>query len=131
MRLDRLMILRDHMLYGDRGHKNFDFSCFNNTYGRCASNKCGTNGCMAGELPIIWPKYWEFNFFGEVNLRNKTPGLTTNDLMKFFDLEHHEVQHLFYPNMQYSNYTKKQLTVDSTLKEVVNNLEKFIKIKLK
>ena len=48
------------------GHKIFNFSIYNDE-----TNSCGTAGCMAGELPILFPHSWVFNYWFGISRKNK------------------------------------------------------------
>jgi hypothetical protein len=56
---DLLEKLGNHLMNGQLGHKNFDFSCYNMDDMKSVTD-CGTNGCAIGELPIIEPTRFRF-----------------------------------------------------------------------
>lgn len=137
--LKRLEKLRDWMR-GKGSGREFDFRTYEDT--------CGTVGCLAGELPYLFPNYWGFSSFflaaGKfIFLKERPKSWKENkfstkqpieELAYFFSLSLIEVKHLFIPYSQSSNidpYYKERycLVGESTKKEVLENLERFIKIK--
>lgn len=137
--LKRLEKLRDWMK-GKGSGREFDF--------RTYEDACGTVGCLAGELPYLFPKYWGFSAFflaaGKfIFLKERPKSWKENkfstkqpieELAYFFNLSLIEAKHLFIPYSQNSNidsYYKERycLVGESTKEEVLENLERFIKIK--
>jgi hypothetical protein len=103
------------------GHKTFDFSCF--------ENYCGTAGCLAGELPFLYPDRWVFNESKEPTLIGRS--YTDASLEIWFDLQIDEINHLFYPTCQKTKlFGGKRLGFESEKLQVLSNLRSFIKRKL-
>lgn len=122
-------------------HKKFDFSQFNaiGDSGYCFShNGCRTNGCMAGELPAIFPRSWEW-VGSQINLKSSMYCSTKSQLGEFFGIEYWEAAHLFYPGDQINHKTAVEgefydpkgsiLYTNASKREVVANLRRFLKIK--
>lgn len=116
----------------DTIHQIFDFETFNNNLEENAKDKlipyCGTAGCLLGELPGI-DENWSFNVIGQLQLNFKT-----GDILKkaaaYFELPLEIIHFLFVPDTVYSNplnnTTYKGLSSRATLKEVQNNIKKFM-----
>ncbi len=125
---ERLLKLAKHLESGKLGHKNFDFTVIN--AGMTQPNLCGTNGCACGELPIVFPKTFEFYQEGEVNLKDGSLGDWEMDVRKFFDIQDDELNHLFIPNCQDTKrYCGNALGNKATPKEVAKNIREFVKAK--
>lgn len=121
--VERLQTLLDHMRSGNRFHETFDFSYF------YTELSCGTAGCMAGELPTIWPDHWNFdhNGFSTIHLKEYVIGGTPSQLSAWFSITTKMVDHLFYQDSQSIElYGGEVLTAQSTLEQVTNNLKLFI-----
>lgn len=129
----RLLALYDHMRQPQKklAHKKFSFSYFNCTFpnGNVDKNGCGTCGCMAGELPAIFPKYWKWRPGGLVYTESDEKELPA--LKEFFGLTVSEAAHLFLPGYQSTYIDKKTQMMGkySTKRQVVANLRRFLKIK--
>ncbi len=95
---NRFLALYNHMIQPQRklGHKKFDFNHFND-----GLDICGTMGCMAGELPILYPDEWLFDGIF-VRLTHGEMMRVADDLTEFFNIPIDEVYHLFYPWSQNS-----------------------------
>ena len=118
---DRFLKLYNHMRQPQEklGHQTFDFTQFNDE-----RNVCGTSGCMAGELPIIFPDNWYFDSLKEVRIIDSLDFHVKTDLVEFFNIPIDEVYHLFYPESQdskidpyYLNHS--ELKMSATKEEVV------------
>lgn len=132
IRIDRLKKLLAHMEQPQEklGHKEFDFEIYDNGYG----GECGTAGCMAGELPFIWPDKWRLCTSPLKNhpiLKGGSVYILSTEwhLMQWFGLDAGMVKHLFYPHFQDTDKYggKKMLNSSSKKEEVVENLREFIK----
>lgn len=146
IRIDLLRQLAEHLLNGKTGHKHFDFSLFNNNI----ENICGTSGCAAGELPILFPDKWEFIHGMKIKLisyEKETTQIEKQDviwkqLSDFFNITEEMSLHLFCPSEPCDDfldeddgwYTKHQntdlwggqlLVDDATKEEVVKNIIEF------
>lgn len=119
IRLDLLEQLSKHVRDGALGHKVFDFNVVNGNLLVDAPppvNKCGTNGCAMGELPIIFPERWRFNeaadvalFPGELaTLRDDGQDLP-GQVAHFFGLWRDEVWALFFPRAGAPMLTPEEL----------------------
>lgn len=126
MKKKLLLKLARHLEDGKLGHKEFDFSQYNNS-----KNGCGTIGCAIGELPILFPKKWDFKGYeGEPMLKMSSLEDTKEDAMKFFDLGYDEVNHLFFPDRQdTTTYGGFELGDDATRYQVASNIRDFISMK--
>lgn len=131
MKKKLLLELARHLEEGKLGHKKFDFSMFNDI---SSAPKCGTAGCAVGELPILFPKKWVWNQFGEPVLwsssRDEADDYNENtldDVAYFFDLSDAEVHHLFVPELQETElYGGRDLSSDATRYQVACNIREFI-----
>ena len=128
---DRFLKLYNHMTQPQSklGHEMFFFGCFNNKV-----NACGTMGCMAGELPVIFPNDWYFDEYKDVRLIHGLNFGVKIDLKEFFNITKHEAEHLFYPGMQDSKidpyfFDHRDLPPISAKEAVVENLRRFLVIK--
>jgi hypothetical protein len=99
IRTDLLRQLAEHLLHGKLGHEKFDFSRFND-----AENTCGTNGCAAGELPILWPDQWGFGpnnniiLFELQEVLESKAFVAWDMISHFFNLDEIMAWHLFSPS---------------------------------
>lgn len=147
---ERLLKLAQHLENGELGHKNFDFSCFNRDLLSkgvklkvSTPGSCGTNGCAIGELPIIFPEYWEFSYphsNPQLNAKYKgrkwressCSGDIIEDAQVFFNIDVLESLHLFMPDGQNPNdYGGKNLGDYATKEEVAQNIRDFVNYKYK
>lgn len=155
---ERLLKLYNHMANEKLSFDRFDFSNYKQEYSKeNSSESCETLGCMAGELPIIFPEYWAYHldkahtnllprentfelmkaysvFLKESNGRVVYGGSTVNDLELFFHLKEEEREHLFSPNGQSQLIDEyflknKKLGVRATKEEVTENLRRFLVLK--
>lgn len=121
--------LAKHLEAGKLGHKVFNFNFFNaNADGFEVRGKCGTMGCAAGELPIIFPRKWKFDeHSGLPVLRNgdyQSPSISGED---FFEISGDEFDHLFQPGRQSPHlYGGKYLRGFATRKQVAANIWAFL-----
>lgn len=123
--IDRLAKLAEHLEKGQLGHVRFDFSTINDT----ESPHCGTAGCALGELPIVWPNLWSWNYAGLPTLKDVGESIFSGARI-FFGLSSVETFHLFYPDEQLTDvYGGKDLDDNATRYEVAANIRAFIEIK--
>lgn len=128
----RLLILYNYMNQSQKklAHKEFYFGAWNLDYpGGIRDNVCGTNGCMAGELPALFPRSFKWRWNGIVLVSQNLHDIAA--LKFFFGLSSAEVWHLFLPGGQSKAIDpglRKYLRNNSTKKQVVNNLARFLKI---
>jgi hypothetical protein len=120
---ERLVELYHYMEQPQRklAHKKFGFYSFNSLFKE--ADKCGTIGCMAGELPALFPEDWSWNF-NFIELKGSCYLSTIEQLAFFFGLTKLETQHLFYPGRQFAE--EPQLKNYSTKAQVVKNFKKFL-----
>lgn len=114
-------------------HEEFDFSHFNIHFNRALENNrvlnCGSVGCLLGELPGI-DSNWSFNKLGslELNIGVVNPFFAASE---YFGLPHDLICFFFSPDSIYFNpltqKTYRGLTSRASLKEVQNNIKKFMK----
>jgi len=133
IQFDKLLQLAQHLEIGVLGHKVFDFSTYNtNVLDNIVSyppNECGTNGCAAGECPIIWPDLWEFNYLSGPVLKNPTlddynPYMS---LVEFFGLDPLMVDHLFFPRKQDTKlFGGNRLHENATKEQAAANIRAFV-----
>lgn len=135
----RLLKLYEYMRQPQKklGNDKFDFSVYKDYI------SCGTCGCMAGELPYIFPRMWEFDTINyidiliSVRLRQGQHGDRFSSkseiaqLSEFFGISYDEASHLFQPNGQSLGIDprSKLLERSATKRQVVANLRRFLKIK--
>ncbi len=153
--LIKLQALYDHMLSDRKGHKQFNFGCFN-AYDLDVPNilsndpifeTCGTMGCMAGELPILFPNDWEFKaclgmtrpilsekngdaktyYTGGINYIKSSFISIAHQLSEFFDITIDEVGHIFYPCKELEDKNcSNNLSRDSSLEDVLKNFKEYL-----
>lgn len=130
---ERLLKLYEHIQQPQKklAHKRFDFGTFNTV--SASTNKCGTNGCMMGELPMLFPNKWEWHDDKVLLIKGSSYSVNM-DLSSFFGLTDEEVEHITYPGMQHIEidpYYEKhdELSTSATKRQVVANLRRFLKIK--
>ncbi len=100
VRTDRLRKLADHLMNKlPSGHK---FS-----FGTLYEEKplCGTKACALGELPFCFPEDWIIDVRGESPsplpyLKQLSDENTFEDAGAFFNLDGHQINHLFMPRSQ-------------------------------
>lgn len=123
--IDRLAKLAEHLEKGQLGHATFDFAVVNNSL----EASCGTAGCALGELPIVWPLCWSWNY-GGIPYKIGVQRLFEEDACDFFGIDQEEMDHLFYPALQRVDvYGGKKLNRSATRYEVAANIRAFIEIK--
>jgi hypothetical protein len=117
-RIDRLQRLLAHMEAAPevRGNRRFDFGTYRTA--------CGTAGCMAGELPAIWPEEWtlvrcDFGSFPYLKGDDKRRDVSAH-LSEWFGIEWKTARRIFYP----AEFNR--LTGLSSRGEVVENLRQVI-----
>lgn len=137
----RLEKLAEHLLHGELGHQEFDFSCYN--MGPLDIRGCGTSGCAIGECPIVFPKEWAFlrgpadHVYPLLINPPDLPVLTTKDnqtefnAMVFFGITHWECIYLFFPSSVSAPWNAKGLSETATRKEVARGILNFLKFKTK
>lgn len=134
---ERLIKLYEYMKQhqGKLYHKKFDFGTYFNT---CSYGTCG---CMAGELPTIFPKYWRW--ISQSTIQYLYPIMTQYspnfhyvfpNIKSFFGITDSEAHHLFSPGKQLAYIDKYYrnhdvLSTRATKRQVVANLHRFLKIK--
>jgi hypothetical protein len=124
IRIDLLKKLEHHLRNGKLGHIFFDFTQFN--WGNEVVNQCGTSGCAAGELPILFPNEWKF-YDNNIYLKNKSIGITKSDVCSFFGIGFEMFRHLFLPMLQHKKlFGGKILYNKATKEEVADNMAIFI-----
>lgn len=108
-RFDLLRQLAAHIVSDKRGHENFDYGVYNSFLSDDmptirTGNKCGTNGCAIGELPILFPKDFVFN---GTDIRDKKifSKSTRAAAILFFGICNLTYEYLFIP----SNYAGSDL----------------------
>ena len=134
----KLKMLLQHLETGEMLHKNFDFSAYNkNVKGEVNGiANCGTSGCALGEMPILDSDF-TFNRGRALYFKNNYVYFITDnnlkehaELLKYFNLNKDEFNHLFYPIKQNVELYGGQLLKSSATKsEVINNIKEFLKIK--
>ena len=129
IRIDRLEQLAAHLEAGcPGGHEVFDFGQFNE--GFIDRFDCGTSGCAAGELPVIFPEDWRFD--GNGVYQTEDPCCTDCDLKLWFGVSGDQTSYLFYPTSEEAlhNYPPQfgceKLLYDATRSQVAANIRAFI-----
>lgn len=130
----RLLKLAKHLKSGKLGHKNFDFSCFNeDDSGNSPVHKCGTNGCAIGECPILFPRSWYFDDTGFPKLKNEEHFMSLSCAAQFFGISYTDAQYLFIPHecsiFPYVKTTigkRKPLGGTATKTQVADNIIKYV-----
>lgn len=126
---NRLLRLAKHLEKGKLGHKKFDFSTWNEgkTPGSMPARRCGYAGCAIGECPIIWPKAWKFDGYGDPSLTGRHFSDVSTCATEWFGVLLDEVQHLFVPNCQNPRrFGGQTLGNYATRDEVAANLRAFV-----
>ena len=131
----RLLKLANHLLKGKLGHDVFNFTCYNaniDSSPLAKRRECGSCGCAIGEMPIVWPKFWGFDYHVVVNKKIKVFrwehqkewfGITYTD----YDFLFCPVSHYFGVFVQTSVGTRRRLTRSATKEQVAKNIIKFVK----
>lgn len=147
----KLQKLADHLRRGKLGHLKFDFSCINSDdpqmelkEGKVTVRPCGTSGCAMGELPILFPKDWEYpepevlgidsDGYVEVDLPAEPEPLfethgngLEESVAEFFGISLGAANHLFYPHHQDTEqFGGVELDGKATKLQVAKNIEAFI-----
>ena len=133
MNKQRLLKLAKHLESGKLGHKVFDFNIINsnkssNGYELLRSpNTCGTHGCAIGELPIVFPKIFNFSISGVIGRKKRKCSIED-----FFDIDESQYFHLFGPYLQVSEWIPEGLTSghfgkSATRENVAKNIRWFVK----
>jgi len=134
MRLDRLRKLYRHLMRGELGHKEFDFSGYNNV----RAGRCGTAGCALGEMPILDHENWKFKVrpgrqYSQPTLRIDPPAepfwpldpIRSAEI--YFGISADQAAHLFIPGGQRPrSFSGKHLEGEATRYQVAANLKAFI-----
>ena len=121
----RLLKIVRHAEKGILGHKVFDFSTVNDH----TPNKCGTNGCLIGEMPIIFPKEWYFGEEGYPRLFNDDDFGISERMRYFLGIDYSAINHLFFPNHQLTDlFNGEILGRNATRYEVAKNIREFLKL---
>lgn len=128
----RLNKLLKHMEKENLSVDRFDFSVY-----RGYSPNCGTSGCMAGELPAIYPGYWSWHtyIYNKANPKlvlkcpDYRPSKSITELLSvFFNIPQSAAEHLFVPNCQMPDiYGGSDLSLEASKEQVTENLRQFIK----
>ncbi len=140
IRIDRLKELRDFTL--NESPKIFDFSTWNskNSIWKTALGiRCGTNGCLLGNAPLVWPNEWEYGMeMGSDNKKCKwAPNLKSNrgvnsvlaSGVEWFGISMAQAEHIFQVNKQVSMFGNTPHIVlkgDASLQDVITVLDRFI-----
>lgn len=108
-------------------HDKFYFGTYENREG------CKTLGCIAGELPAVFPKSWYFQN-SVLFLKGSSYVPITQDVAAFFDISYVEASHLTIPGQQTMSVDPYYmdhpvLPTTATKAQVVANLRRFLKIK--
>ena len=134
IQIRRLTKLRDHLLRGKLAHKRFDFSCFNSNVlqGEFSvtpdlivvhNNKCGTNGCAIGELPLLFPRSFKWK-----DMEDQSESVFKK-VVKFFGITDHESEHLFIPYEQCTDlYGGTVLGDNASRTHVAKNITVFLRL---
>lgn len=128
IRTDLLRKLADHLLNGKLGHEKFRFSVINvDEFGRMMTepNSCGTLGCAMGELPILFPEDWVFDYSTIKRLNFDLDDIY--DVTDYFRISEDQEYHLFYPTLQNEKWGPI-LEAKSTKEEVAANIIKFCEL---
>ena len=129
IQIKRLRKLYDHLKNGKLGHSEFNFNFFNwSDDARDYDEKgCGTMGCAVGELPFVFPRYWEFKYHNPY-LKGSDTGLSSLGLAsEFFGISYEEATHLFIPDLQQpERYGGVHLDANATRQQVADNILKFL-----
>ena len=144
MRSDRLLELAAHLKSDRRGHKVFDFFIVSRGLRDEGRHGCGGAGCALGELPVIWPKAWDFVRSSYADLRRDNPDYhvmlkaqkdrAPEDIRasfegaeEWFDLTNSEVRALFCANTDLEDSPIETLPQDATAGQVADRFIAFVK----
>jgi len=129
--IKRLEKLAKHLEVGKLGHEIFDLNVVNTLPLRPPYN-CGTSGCAMGELPIVFPKSWEFHGH---QIRLIIPKVLMHrglgyEICRWFGISYRERLHLFYANKQDPKlFGGSRLECSATREMVAANMRDFLRIK--
>jgi len=116
---ERFIEMANHLLYGELGHKEFNY----NTVNSCMPYECGTAGCAMGEMPIIWSESWKFS---EISISH-VDGMS---LLEWFGVSGDEARHLFLAYCQVPDkHGGEHLDRKAKKEQVANNIFAFLKKK--
>jgi hypothetical protein len=125
MNKERLLKLADHLLNGELGHREFDFTTYNNSIGQC-----GTRGCAIGECPIVFPEDWVWRY------DSYCPSLINKDILsaaacarEYFEISDDEYSILFIPQF-FEEKDRPGLYYYASKEEVANQIIDFVNGKL-
>ena len=128
---ERLLKLAQHLETGKLGHKRFSFDLINS--GKVDKSGCGTVGCAMGELPIVFPRTWEFISLREVAVRgsDRADGMNMEfSVQEWFGISRDERRHLFYPLHQHPDlYGGRMLVQGARKTSVAKNIRLFVEKK--
>lgn len=114
--IKRLRMLLEHMEQGRLAHGTFRFDKFR--------SKCGTAGCMGGELPSLFPADWMWI----ANEPVCKPDITfVPSAMRFFGLGKGLIYRLFVPYFFRRIPGYGQLPASASREEVTANLARVIR----
>ena len=139
MNRKRLEKIITHLESGrPKGSKKFTFSTL--SVGPITKQHCGTNGCVMGDFPVIFPRHFVVRqgryetSDNDVFLLGGTATVTWGqDLLNFLDIEYGESRQLFWPTYyndapwNQSNLAKRPDRL--TAKQVAKAIRRFIKWK--
>lgn len=121
-------------------HERFTFSKYNtgNINPEHKIPRCGTAGCLLGELPDI-TQDWCFNEDGELfcaSINTSKYMTVTEQASEYFDIDRRYIKALFIPSGQLEEFNEeiasalikgvKNLSGEATLREVQKNLKLFL-----
>jgi hypothetical protein len=125
-RPDRLLKLADHLEAGrPGGHKKFDFTVIHYNHGD--ENHCGSVGCALGELPVLFPKSWEFSGEGNyesILFANKNYNFPAAE--EFFGITENDVNDLFVPVQKRWWLRGSWLKKNTTAKAVARSIRTYV-----
>lgn len=121
----RLLKLAEHLETGKLGHEKFDFQVLNSFYGEeRVPHSCGTNGCALGECPIVFPRYWKFDYSGQPVLQGLEDAF--DSAIKFFQINKDESNGLFAPAKTRPWAPGKILRSNAKRKQVARSIRQFV-----
>lgn len=131
---DRLLKLAEHL---ERiPNKKFNLSSWIQTVNGPANqngftkHSCGTAACAVGYLPVVFPKYFEYNYLDSYSprLRYKTKAVLDLDgffgATHFFGLSEDQAFNLFMPS-NYPRDRQGKTSVARRIRDFVNNPDKY------
>jgi len=136
IRVGRLRKLAKHLRSEHRVHKKFYFDKLAQGEINKKGNYCGSVGCAMGEFPAVWPNEWRWDnsmsgfitIFRVLHKSQNANEYTNYDIMAdFFSITDDQISHLFVPDSQnIINFGGKKLDVNTTAKQVADNISAFI-----